>query len=76
MHSARWRCRDIVWFAARESAFNGAINTLDANEAWKQVPAADQDKIKDAAGQRKLLCRFIAALIAANLARLGTRNRF
>lgn len=37
-------------FAAHESAFNNAIKTLDTNEVWKKVPAADQSAIKEAVG--------------------------
>jgi len=39
-------------FVAHESAFNNANNTLDANEVWKKVPAADQSAIKEAVGLR------------------------
>ena len=37
-------------FAAHKAAFDGAMQTLDANEVWKKVPHADQDAIKNAVG--------------------------
>ena len=37
-------------FTAHEDAFDGAMQTLDANEVWKKVSPADQDVIKNAVG--------------------------
>ena len=39
-------------FSAHALAFNDAIRTLDRNEIWKKVPAADQNAIKESLGLR------------------------
>lgn len=37
-------------FAAHQDAFQNAMRSLDGNDVWKQVPAADQEAIKAAVG--------------------------
>ena len=39
-------------FATHEGAFDDAIKTLNGNEVWKKVPAADQSAIKETVGLR------------------------
>src|SRR5690606_3035786 len=37
-------------FGAHQDAFQNAMRSLDGNDVWKQVPAADQDAIKATVG--------------------------